>query len=78
MISLTRKRGSAIPNITATNEYPDHLFPPLPASICIAFPEMIAWEAAAAENYKRLVDVLLRRDRERTAVVSEPVVEPPG
>ena len=61
---LERKQGAATPTGTGTNEYPEELAPPLPDSIKERFPELADWERVARDNYRRLVDVLLRRDRE--------------
>jgi len=63
-MALTHKPGPAEQARHGVNEYPEELIPQLPAALRERFPEMEAWERTARENYRKLVDVLSRRDRE--------------
>lgn len=69
---LNRKPGLSAPKMNAEAEYPDVLMPPLPESVKKRFPELSDWERTASENYSKLIDVLLRRDREVLGSINEP------
>lgn len=63
-MGLQRKSGSGRARMAGANDYPEALIPPLPPSVIARFPELEAWQKEASSNYDKLVEVLLRRDKE--------------
>lgn len=63
-MGLNRKPSPARPEASPAYDYPDELLPPLPESVKTRLPELEEWATKVSENYRSLVLVLLRRDRE--------------
>jgi hypothetical protein len=70
-MGFNRKPGPARPALQKEYEYPDPLLPPLPDEMKQRFPALADWEKTANDNYSRLLDVLLRRDREVSGAIEE-------
>ncbi len=70
-MGLQPKPGPARPRPSGANDYPEQLVPELPKAVADRFPELEAWQKSMEDNYDKLIQVLLRRDREIAGQLDE-------